>query len=62
VDLGERHTFREIKRPVAVMWKNDGDESDKAKAGRYAKSEGYTVFCYTAEADPLSKARHDIAR
>lgn len=61
VDLGERHTFRATKRPVALMWINAGNDSDKAKAERFARSEGYTVFCYDNEAAPLDCARRDIS-
>jgi hypothetical protein len=61
-DLGERHTFRTIAKPVSVMWVNKGTDADKAKAERFAKAEGYTVFCYDAETDPLGRARRDVAK
>lgn len=62
VDLGERHTFRAVRVPASVMWTNNGTEADKAKAERFAASEGYTVLCYDGEDDPLNRARRDIAR
>ena len=40
---------------------NNGNDADMTKAKRFAASEGYTVFCYTGEKDPLNKARKDIA-
>lgn len=60
-DLGEMHTFRAVKKPVALMWATHGGESDKARAERFANSEGYTVFCYDAEEEPLDRARREIA-
>lgn len=61
VDLGERHTWRAVKVPVAVMWLQDGTEADRAKAEQYAAREGYRVFCYSGESDPLNRARREIA-
>jgi 7-cyano-7-deazaguanine synthase in queuosine biosynthesis len=62
VDLGERHTFKTVHVPTACMWINKGTEADRAKAERFAATEGYTVFCYNGEKDPLAKAKKDIAR
>ena len=60
-DLGERHTFRTVAKPISLMWINKGTPADKAKAEQFARAEGYTVFCYTSERNPLAKARRDIA-
>lgn len=60
VDVGERHTFRMVLRPVSLMWLNDGDEADAANARAFAATEGYRVFCYATEADPLDRARRDV--
>lgn len=60
VDIGQAHTFRDIKVPVAVVWLNDGTDADVAEAEKFAKTEGYTVFCYEGEADPLGRAKQDI--
>jgi hypothetical protein len=62
VDLGELHTFRAIKVPVSVMWINKGTEADRTKAERFAQTEGYSVFCYDGDVDPLARARSDIAK
>ncbi len=62
IDLGERHTFRTVNVPVACIWLNDGSEDDVQSATRYAAREGYSVLCYKNEADPLARARKDIAR
>ena len=60
VDLGELHTFETIKVPVSAMWLNDGNDQDVAKAEKFAETEGYTVFLYEGEANPLERARQDI--
>jgi hypothetical protein len=62
VDLGERNEFHSTYVPVAMMWTNNGTDADIAKAQRFAATEGYTVLCYTAEKDPLNKARADISK
>ncbi len=61
-DLGVKPKIRKIQVPRAVMWLNDGNETDLAKARRFAQGEGYTVFTYTGEADPLGRAKADIKR
>ena len=60
VDVGERHQFENIKVPVSVMWLNNGEDYDVAEAEKYAKAEGYTVFLYEGEPNPLERARQDI--
>ena len=60
VDIGEPHQFENIKVPVSAMWLNDGDDTDVAKAGKFAETEGYTVFLYEGEENPLERARQDI--
>jgi hypothetical protein len=62
VDLGERHMYRAIKVPVAMVWLNNGTEADRAKAARYAEREGYAVFCYDADPDPIGRAKREIAK
>lgn len=61
VDVGEMHKFRTIQKPVAVMWLNNGTKADEAKAKVFAEREGYKVFCYKQEKNPLGKARSDVA-
>lgn len=60
VDIGGPHQFADIKIPVSVMWLNNGEDYDVAEAEKYAKAEGYTVFLYEGEVDPLERARQDI--
>ena len=60
VDLGERNTFTAIKVAKSLMWLNDGNDADIDSARTFADREGYTVFCYQNEKDPLTKARKDI--
>lgn len=62
IDLGERHRFKMVDVPVSCVWLNDGTEDDAQKARAFAAQEGYSVFCYSGEADPLKRARRDIAR
>lgn len=61
-DLGEQHKFKTVPKPIACVWLLNGKESDVEKARNYAASEGYTVFCYEAERDPLGKAKRDILK
>lgn len=61
-DLGELHKFKTAMRPVACMWLNNGGAADLSKAKSYAAKEGYRVFSYNGEKDPLGKARQDICR
>ena len=62
VDIGELHKWRTINVPVAVMWLNNGEAYDVAEAEKYARAEGYTVFLYEGEANPLERARQDISK
>lgn len=62
IDLGERHKFKKVDVPVSCMWINDGNEDDAKKAESYAQANGYTVFRYNGESDPLERARRDIAK
>jgi len=59
-DLGERHTFRAIKRAESLMWLSNGTPSDKSKAKVFADQEGYRVFCFQNERDPLNRAKMEI--
>ena len=60
IDLGERHKFKTVAKPVSLMWVNNGTATDAAKAKEFADREGYTVFCYNGEKFPLEKARKDV--
>jgi hypothetical protein len=62
IDLGEMHKFREIKKPIACIWVNNGNEEDKIKAEKFAITEGYKVFTYINEKEPLKRARKDILK
>ncbi|MFA5559931.1 MAG: hypothetical protein WDA59_10865 [Methanofastidiosum sp.] len=61
-DLGEHHKYKEIKKPVSLMWLNNGTKEDIKKAKQYAEKEGYKIFTYNNEKDPLQKAREDIRK
>jgi hypothetical protein len=61
-DIGEQHQFLTIRSPIAVMWLNHGEDYDVGEAEKYAKEEGYTVFLYEGEADPLGRAREDVSK
>lgn len=39
VDIGERHTFKDVVIGKACIWKNVGEQSDVAKAFEYAAKE-----------------------
>jgi hypothetical protein len=63
IDLGERHTFASVDRPVAMIWINAGDDADVERAQTYAAREGYQVFTYpTSEPEPLVRARLDVLK
>ena len=62
IDIGEPHKFRPIKRPVSLMWLNDGTAEDVAKAKSFATKNGYAVLCYEQTTDPLGRARVDIMK
>lgn len=59
-DLGERPVMEQVDKPVTIMWLNDGDAADVEKAKAYAETEGYTVFTYKGERDPLARAKRDV--
>lgn len=59
-DVGESHKFKTVRRPVALMWLNEGTKRDVIKAKSFAKTEGYSVLCYDSMEDPLGAARQDI--
>lgn len=61
-DVGERHVFKTVPKPMACMWLNNGNERDVEKARAYAAQNGHVVLCYTAERDPLATARADILK
>jgi len=60
MDLGRSPKTRLIKVPKACVWLNKGTEKDLEKARVFAKTEGYEVFTYEKERDPLGRARRDI--
>jgi len=63
IDIGERHTFAEVPKPVSLMWLNEGTVSDVVAAKRFASKEGYSVFTYpVTESQPLQRARKDIMK
>lgn len=57
-DLNWFPEFRPDWEGKAAMWVRRGDESDLAKAKRFAESEGRQVYVFDAsERNPLVKAR-----
>lgn len=62
IDLGRPHRFKTVKRPIAAMWLNNGNEKDAENARVYAnrQGDGWQVFTYQKEADPLACAKRDI--
>lgn len=63
IDLGERHTFASVDRPVAMIWLNAGDAADVERAQTYARQNDYVVFTYpTTEPEPLQRARLDVLK
>jgi hypothetical protein len=63
IDLGERHTFAPVDRPVAMIWLNAGDSADVERARAYASQNDYVVFTYpTTEPEPLMRARLDVMK
>lgn len=66
IDIGERHTFKMVRVPKAVMWLNRGSEKDLATAILYAAQQStpqqpHHVFTYpTSERDPLGRAKKDV--
>jgi hypothetical protein len=59
-DIGRPQTFKAIRAPMACMWLNKGSAADLVKARAYAAIEGWTVFCYEREKEPLQRARAEI--
>ncbi len=63
IDLGERHTFAMVDKPIAIVWLNSGDAADVERAQTYAQANGYRVFTYpTSEPEPLVRARLDVLK
>lgn len=63
VDLGERPTFVEVQRPLAVVWVRNGTDEDVAKCRCHADAQdnGALVFTYPAsETDPIGRAKSDL--
>ena len=59
-DIGEPHKFKEVDKPVALVWGRGDSARNMEKAGAYAEKEGYMVFVYPpAEEDPLGRAKLD---
>ena len=46
----------------ACVWLSDGKPRDIAKAKAFADTEGYTVFTYENEKDPLGRARAEALK
>ncbi len=53
-------TYEPAPEAKSLVWLNNGKNSDVAKAEAFAKTEGYTVFCYSNERFPLERARKEI--
>lgn len=60
IDLGEHPVTRAVQSPRAAMWLNAGTQDDLRKARDYATREGYAVFTYVGEREPLARARREI--
>lgn len=46
---------------VAMVWLNEGTREDLEAAQKFAKAEGYRVFCFpTSERDPLAVAKSNM--
>jgi hypothetical protein len=61
-DLGERPELRDVLVPRACMWLNEATVRDVEAAKAYANREGFKVFTYTNEKDPIGAAKRDILR
>jgi hypothetical protein len=63
-DLGERHTFRDVRDPKALTWCLEGDDVELAKAQLFAEREDWTVFTFDPyvlrDKCPLTEARRLI--
>ena len=57
-----RNIFKDVIRPKACMWLNEGTQADIQKAKDYLRSEQRDgrVFVYSNERDPLAKAKEQI--
>lgn len=56
-DLGERPPVRVVKTPRTAMWLNEATPEDVEKAREMARTEGWTVFTFVGEEDPLAAAK-----
>lgn len=57
-DIGEPHTFKEVDKPVALVWGRGDSARNLEKAGTYAEKEGYMVLVFPpTEEDPLGRAK-----
>jgi hypothetical protein len=54
--------FEPAPEAKACVWLNKAKQSDIAKAETFAKTEGYTVFTYSNERDPLGRAKKDVMK
>lgn len=55
--------IRRIPQAKGCMWLNDGGPTDVDKAKEFAKTEGYTVYTFQGEKDPVGKAKSlELAR
>ncbi len=59
-DIGKPHKFKEVDKPVALVWGRGDSARNMEKARSYADKEGYIVFVYPpGEGDPLGRAKLD---
>ena len=60
-DLGERHEFTEVDKPVSLIWGRGDFARNTEQASAYAEREGYLLFMYPPdEPDPLGRAKLDV--
>ena len=59
-DLGERPGMRPTVVAKAAMWENVATPASVEKARAYAAKQGYRVFTFTGEKDPLGAARRAV--
>ena len=52
--------FEACPEPKACMWLANGKQSDVEKAMWFAAQEGWTVFVYHNERDPIRRAKLEI--
>lgn len=60
VDLGRRPKMQETIKASACVWLNDGTKADLRKAKDFAAKDGWTVFTYENEPEPLARARREM--